>query len=87
MKVPQSLHVLVLEFLRYNQRKKFWKRSFDVKFNFACFSLKKNVLSSEEFHFVNNWFSFSVGNYNDRHNIFDTLPDFLLTTSETKRDC
>ena len=62
MKGPRSLHVCILEFIWYNQGGKFWKRSFNVKFNFARFSFKQNFLSFEKFRFVNNWFSFNAGN-------------------------
>ena len=41
---------------------KFWKRSFNVKFNSPRFSLKQILRSSEKFHFVNNWFRFNAGN-------------------------
>ena len=56
------MHFRILEFIWYYQGRKFWKRTFTVKFNRARFSLKQIFRSSERFHLVNNWFSFNAGN-------------------------
>ena len=62
MKAPRSLHFRILEFIWYYQGRKFWKRTFTVKFKRARFSLKQIFRSSERFHLVNNWFNFNAGN-------------------------